>query len=79
MVKPTNKTVAELLAQQQHLQQAVVKYKHTPKLVRAEQITEQQITSKGGKPYSGGSDGVANKTNSRQAALKRSMKRGSKA
>ncbi len=71
MAKPTNKTLAQLYTQEKSLEKAIPRYNNSPKLVRAEQITEQQIKAKGGNPNNSASDKSA-----RMAALKRRMNKG---
>lgn len=71
MVKATNKTLAQLYTQEKSLEKAIPKYNNSPRLVRAERITEQQIKAKGGNPNNSSSDKSA-----RMAALKRRMKKG---
>lgn len=70
MANPTSKTLAQLLAQEKNLEQKIVRYKGSPRLMSAERITEQQIKAKGGQPA---------KENPRLAAIKRRMQRGQSA
>lgn len=67
MSHPTNKTLAQLRAQEKDLERKVVQYNSSPRIVNAERITEQQIKAKGGQPA---------KENPRLAAIKRRMQRG---
>ena len=61
-----NKTVQQLISQEKDLEKGIIKYNGSPKLIRAEQITENQIRSKGG---------VVPSDSPRVAALKRAMKK----
>lgn len=72
MVKSTNKTLKELYAQENSLEKAIPKYNNSPRLVRAERITEQQIRAKGGNPN------TSTVSDKRQAALKRGLKKNGK-
>lgn len=69
MVKATNKSLAELYTQENSLEKAIPKYSNSPRLVRAERITEQQIKAKGGNPN------TSTISDKRQLALKRRMKK----